>query len=97
MKKMIFWIFLHVHEYFSIKFLKNFFFFQENIRKLLFFEVNETFYSYFSKANVVRGIYMQTGKDIEAKLLTLIHGDLTWVIVDMRKKSKHKTKTRSTN
>ena len=44
MKKMIFWIFLHVHEYFSIKFLKNFFFFQENIRKLLFFEVIETFY-----------------------------------------------------
>ena len=41
---MIFWIFLHVHEYFSIKFLKNFFFFQENIRKLLFFEVIETFY-----------------------------------------------------
>ena len=31
---------------------------------------------------------MQTGKDIEAKLLTLIYGNLTWVIVDMRRKSK---------
>ena len=59
------------------------------INKKTGFKIVETFYSYFSKANVVRGIYMQTGKDIEAKLLTLIHGDLTWVIVDMRKKSKH--------
>jgi dTDP-4-dehydrorhamnose 3,5-epimerase-like enzyme len=32
---------------------------------------------------------MQTGKDVEAKLLTLIYGELTWVIVDMRKKSKN--------
>ena len=41
------------------------------INKKTGFKIVETFYSYFSKANVVRGIYMQTGKDIEAKLLTL--------------------------
>ena len=52
------------------------------------FKVVESFFSYFSKPNVVRGIYMQTGKGIEAKLLTLIEGKLTWIIVDMRKNSK---------
>ena len=61
----------------------------QNIKKKTRFKVVETFYSYFSKPNVVRGIYMQTGRHAEAKLLTLIYGDLTWVIVDMRKKNKN--------
>ncbi len=60
-----------------------------DIKKKTDFKIVETFYSYFSKPNVVRGLYMQTGKDVEAKLLTLIYGELTWVIVDMRKKSKN--------
>ena len=60
-----------------------------DIKKKKDFKIVETFYSYFSKPNVVRGLYMQTGKDVEAKLLTLIYGELTWVIVDMRKKSKN--------
>lgn len=60
-----------------------------DINKKTGFKVVESFYSYFSKPNVVRGLYMQTGKDIEAKLLTLIYGNLTWVIVDMRRKSKN--------
>ena len=29
------------------------------------FKVVESFFSYFSKPNVVRGIYMQTGKGID--------------------------------
>ncbi len=60
-----------------------------DIKKKTGFQVVESFFSYFSKPNVVRGIYMQTGRGIEAKLLTLIEGELTWVIVDMRKKSKN--------
>ena len=60
-----------------------------DINKKTGFKIVESFYSYFSKPNVVRGLYMQTGKDIEAKLLTLIYGNLTWVIVDMRRKSKN--------
>lgn len=61
----------------------------KDIKKKTKFQIVETFYSYFSKANVVRGLYMQTGKNVEAKLITLIDGDLTWVIVDMRRKSKN--------
>ena len=61
----------------------------KDINKKTGFKIVESFYSYFSKPNVVRGLYMQTGKDIEAKLLTLIYGNLTWVIVDMRRKSKN--------
>ena len=68
-------------------------FFQKNllteIQKKTGFKVVESFFSHFSKPNVVRGIYMQTGKEIEAKLLTLIEGQLTWIIVDMRKNSKN--------
>jgi dTDP-4-dehydrorhamnose 3,5-epimerase len=60
-----------------------------NIQKHTKFKIVETFYSYFAKPNVVRGFYMQTGKNMEAKLLTLISGDLTWIIIDMRKKSKN--------
>tara|TARA_B100000035_G_C20833525_1_gene479773 strand:- start:20 stop:544 length:525 start_codon:yes stop_codon:yes gene_type:complete len=60
-----------------------------DINKKTGFKIVESFYSYFSKPNVVRGLYMQTGKDIESKLLTLIYGNLTWVIVDMRRNSKN--------
>ena len=60
-----------------------------NIEKKTGFKVVESFFSYFSKPNVVRGIYMQTGKGIESKLLTLIEGKLTWIIVDLRKNSKN--------
>ena len=60
-----------------------------NIQKKTGFKIVESFFSYCSKPNVVRGIYMQTGKGIEAKLLTLIEGKLTWLIVDMRKSSKN--------
>ena len=59
------------------------------INKKTGFKVVESFFSFFSKPNVVRGIYMQTGAAIEAKLLTLIEGKLTWIIVDMRKNSKN--------
>lgn len=59
------------------------------IKKKTGFKIIESFLSYFSKPNVIRGIYMQTGKNMEAKLITLIEGKLTWIIVDMRKKSKN--------
>lgn len=60
-----------------------------SIHKKTGFKVVESFFSYFSKPNVIRGIYMQTGSSIEAKLLTLIEGELTWIVVDMRKQSKN--------
>ena len=60
-----------------------------DIEKKTNFKVVESFFSHFSKPNVIRGVYMQTGKGMEAKLLTLIEGELTWVIVDMRKNSKN--------
>ncbi len=60
-----------------------------NIQKKTGFKIVESFFSYFSKSNVIRGIYMQTGKSKEAKLITLIYGKLTWIIVDMRKNSKN--------
>ena len=60
-----------------------------DIKKKTGFKIIESFFSYFSKPNVIRGIYMQTGKSMEAKLITLIEGKLTWVIVDMRKSSKN--------
>ena len=60
-----------------------------DIYKKTGFKVVESFFSSFSKPNVVRGIYMQTGKDIESKLLTLIEGELVWIIVDMRRNSKN--------
>ena len=60
-----------------------------DIKKKTGFKIIESFFSYFSKPNVIRGIYMQTGKSMEAKLITLIEGKLTWVIVDMKKNSKN--------
>ena len=63
------------------------------IKKKTKFRIVESFFSYSSKPNTVRGIYMQTGKNIEAKLLTLIYGNLFWVIVDLRKKSNNYLKS----
>ena len=40
-----------------------------------------------SKKNVFRGIYMQTGKFKEAKLIKLLRGKLVWFAIDLRKKS----------
>ena len=60
---------------------------KEILNKTKFVPV-ESFFSYYSKANVVRGIYMQTGKFCEAKLLTLLNGSLNWLAVDLRKNSK---------
>lgn len=51
-------------------------------------KIKESIFSY-NKANVIRGIYMQTGKYSESKLITLINGSLTWIAVDLRKKSKN--------
>ena len=51
------------------------------------FKIKESIFSY-NKPNVVRGMYMQTGRFGESKLITMIYGSLTWVAVDLRKKSK---------
>jgi dTDP-4-dehydrorhamnose 3,5-epimerase len=48
----------------------------------------ESFFSYYSKPNVIRGIYMQTGIYCESKLITLLRGSLEWLALDLRKKSK---------
>ena len=49
--------------------------------------IKESIFSY-NKPNVIRGLYMQTGRFCESKLITMIYGSLTWVAVDLRKKSK---------
>ena len=51
------------------------------------FTIKESIFSY-NKPDVIRGMYMQTGKFCETKLITMIYGSLTWVAVDLRKKSK---------
>ena len=61
--------------------------YNEEILKKTNFKPVETFFSNYSKPNVIRGIYMQTGKYCEAKLLTLLYGDIRWLILDLRKKS----------
>ena len=61
--------------------LKNFTILKKKIK------IQESIFSY-NNSNVIRGIYMQTGKYSESKLITLIYGSLTWVAVDLRKESK---------
>ena len=61
--------------------------YNEEILKNTKFKPVETFFSNYSQPNVIRGIYMQTGKYCEAKLLTLLYGDIRWLILDLRKKS----------
>lgn len=62
--------------------LKNFSIIKKKIK------IQESIFSY-NNANVIRGIYMQTGKYNESKLITLIFGSLTWIAVDLRKESKN--------
>ena len=49
--------------------------------------VQET-YSYTAKVNVLRGIHVQLPPFTEAKLITVLSGEMFWVVVDLRQGSK---------
>lgn len=57
--------------------------------KKIDFIMKENLFSLYKKKNVVRGLYMQQNKYAEAKFITLLYGKVTWVIVNMQKKSKN--------
>ena len=57
--------------------------------KKLNFKIVESQFSYKKKKNIFRGFYMQIGKSVERKLITLISGKAIWFAVDLRKKSKN--------
>tara|TARA_Y100000816_G_C26105388_1_gene587184 strand:+ start:1252 stop:1725 length:474 start_codon:yes stop_codon:yes gene_type:complete len=57
--------------------------------KKINFTMKENLFSIYKKKNVVRGLYMQQGKFAESKFITLLYGKVTWIIVNMQKKSKN--------
>lgn len=48
----------------------------------------QTSYSYTAKPYTIRGLHIQTPPFTEAKLLRLVHGELLWLVIDLRKDSK---------
>ena len=62
-------------------------FIDNKILKLLKFKIIEMQISE-SRSNVFRGIYMQTGKFKEAKVIKLLNGNLVWFAIDLKKNSK---------
>jgi len=55
--------------------------------KKLHFEINEIYYT-ISQKNVIRGMHFQTPPKDHAKLVFLTSGELTDVLLDLRKSSK---------
>lgn len=82
----------------QIKYIKNVFikdkrgflnkFLDSKKLKKLNFKIVESQISYNKKKNIFRGFYMQIGKSVERKLITLISGKAIWFAVDLRKRSK---------
>ena len=61
----------------------------DEISKLMIkFDVKETFYS-ISKKDVIRGMHFQRPPSSQAKIITVIKGRITDVLLDLRKNSRY--------
>ena len=59
------------------------------IQKKLNFKVVESCFS-FSKKGTLRGIYIQTGKMMEKKIITLLSGKVSWFIMNYKNTKYHR-------
>lgn len=59
------------------------------IEKKFNFRVKESCFSY-SKKGTLRGLYIQTGRMMERKIVTLIYGTVYWFILNLKNKKQQK-------